>query len=271
MDRDIAGFFSSTGQRIAAGCTPEVNERDYQDFTTHFFAALSGLSRDGRAVSGADSDRNGVVSGSEAFAWASVNDLSIDVPVATSDAYLRAVLPLQNDDWEKMTYSQVRAGAEPWQIAMLDGLSVKLGLQGEARVATAIAQYRALQRRSEAEGAPVPGVDERALGARLRGLNRQLVTQFPVLNSPRSRGYDAARQNARKWLQARPDDVAFLDSALAKFTRAQSAGEVREAMLERFARAIYTIALQTRLKTEGTPAQKAAFARIRAAEARNPL
>ena len=271
LNRDIAGFFSSTGQRIAAGCTPEVNERDYQDFTTHFFAALSGTSRDGRQISGADFDRDGRISGSEAFAWANVNDLSIDVPVATSDAYLRAILPPENDDWQKIGYAQVKADAAPWQVALLDGLSAKLGLRGEARVADAMAQYRALQRRSGDEVAPVPGVDERALGARLQSLKSQIKTRFPVIDSPQGRGYDVARQNARRWLQGRPDDIAFLDDALAKFTRAQSAAEVREAMLERFARAVYTIALQNRLNTEGTPTQKAAFARIRAAEARNPI
>jgi hypothetical protein len=45
----------------------------------------------------------------------------------------------------------------------------------------------------------------------------------------------------------------------------------REAMLERFVRAAETVALQTRLHQTGTASQKAAFERLRRAEARNPL
>ena len=111
LNRDIAGFFSSTGERPAAGCTSEVNERDYQDFTTHFFAALSGISRDGRPIAGADYDHNGTVSGSEAFAWAGLNDLSIDVPVTTSDAYLRSLFSSPNDSWKSTPYAQIVASA----------------------------------------------------------------------------------------------------------------------------------------------------------------
>ena len=149
VERDIAGFFASTGERAAAGCTNEVNERDYQDFTTHFFAALSGTSRDGRRVTGADYDRNGAVSMSEAFAWANVHDRSIDVPVSTSDAYLRTVYPRPIEGWQKTPYSTLLAGAQPWQKAMLNELSQTLGLKGETRIADAMKAYDALQGRSE--------------------------------------------------------------------------------------------------------------------------
>ena len=272
-NRDIAGFFSSTGQRIAAGCTSEVNERDYQDFTTHFFAALSGISRDGRAITGADSDKNGVVSGSEAFAYANVHDLSIDVPVATSDAYLRAVLAYENDDWQQTPYAQILNSAQPWQKTMLNELSSALNLKGETRVATAIAQHRQLQTRDpNATDFAVPGVDEGALGRRLQSLQGQIKARFPDLKtSPRSSRYRAARQAAQNWLQARPADIAFLDDALAKFSRAQGAAEVREAMLERFGRAVYTIVLQTKMRAQGTPEQQAAFEKFRRAESRNPI
>ncbi len=273
LDRDIAGFFSSTGKRMAAGCTAEVNERDYQDFTTHFFAALSGTSRDGRPIQGADADRNGVVSGNEAFAYANVRDLSIDVPVSTSDAYLRTIMPSVGDDWKKLPYSQVLAGAQPWQTAMLEGLSAALNLKGETRVAAAIEAHSKLQKRGrDDEEVAVSGVDERALDARLSGLRAQLQKRYPDLKAaPQSRRYRAAHDNAQKWLSARPADVNALDDALAKYGRAQGAAEVREAMLERFGRVVYTIFLQNRLREKGTPEQLAAFVRLRAAEGRNPL
>lgn len=273
LDRDIAGFFSSTGARVAAGCTSEVNERDYQDFTTHFFAALSGVSRDGRAVTGADYDRNGLVSGSEAFAWAGLNDLSIDVPVTTSEAYLRSIFAYQGDDWQSTPYAQVVANAQPWQVALLDGLSARLNLKGEARVAAAIGQHRAAQK-DNAQNADIPisGVDEKALGQRLQTLKTQIMTRFPGLkNSRKSSTYRAARGQAQAWLAGRTADVNYLDDVLIKYSRARGASEVRAAQLERFARTAYTIILQNRLGDEGTPAQQAAFAKLRLAEGRNPL
>ena len=273
LDRDIAGFFSSTGERVAAGCTSEVNERDYQDFTTHFFAALSGVSRDGRKISGADYDHNGAVSGSEAFAWAGLNDLSIDVPVTTSDAYLRSIFAYENDNWKSTPYAQITANAQPWQIALLDGLSARLGLKGEARLAAALAQHRAAQNdKNQDEEFAVPGVDETKLNGRLQTLKYQLQTRFPDLKkSAKSSQYRVARTEAQAWLQARTSDVAYLDDAINKFSRAQGNGETRAAMLERFVRAAYTVVLQNRLRDEGTPAQQAAFARLRKAEGRNPL
>lgn len=273
VDRDIAGFFSSTGQRPAAGCTSEVNERDYQDFTTHFFAALSGVSRDGRKVSGADYDRNGAVSGSEAFAWANLNDLSIDVPVTTSDAYLRSIFPVQSKNWQNVPYSQITADASAWQIAMLGGLSSSLNLKGEARVAAAMAQHRTVRQRNNSdENVPAPNVDETKLNQKMSALKSQMFARFPALkSSPKSNAYRTARAQAQTWLQARPADVAYLDDALAKYSRAQSNSEAREAMLERFVRTAYTIHLQNRVRDEGTPAQKMALAKLRTAEGRNPL
>ena len=244
LNRDIAGFFSSTGERPAAGCTSEVNERDYQDFTTHFFAALSGISRDGRPIAGADYDHNGTVSGSEAFAWAGLNDLSIDVPVTTSDAYLRSLFSSPNDSWKSTPYAQLLASAQPWQSALLDGLSARLNLKGEARVAAALAQHRIAQKNADSnEDIAVPGVDESKLGARLQTLKISTSNQISRIEArapnrtniaprapKRRRGWEHARATSIIWTMRSTDTV-----------RAQGASEVRAAMLERFARAAYTL------------------------------
>ena len=271
-DRDIAGFFSSTGQRVAAGCTPEVNERDYQDFTTHFFAALSGVSRDGRAISGADSDGDGTVSGSEAFAYANIHDLSIDVPVATSDAYLRSVYADNKDDWQKTPYSQIVANAQLWQKAMLNQLSSALNLTGETRVADAMATRAKLRTRNAKNDYTVPGVDEKAVEARIGNLKSQIERRFPGIKAPTSSdSYRAARRDATQWLTERPTELKTLSDALNKYQRASGNGEVKVAMLERFVRGAYTIILQNKLRAQGTPAQQAAFNKLRNAEARNPI
>ena len=96
-DKDMCGFFASIPDREAAGCTPEVNEANYRDFTSYFFAALSGQDRLGRPVTGADYDHNGKVGMNEAFAYALIHDVSIDTPVCTSDVFLRRFVKTPDD------------------------------------------------------------------------------------------------------------------------------------------------------------------------------
>src|SRR5262249_5006469 len=81
VPRQLAGFFATTRDRPAAGCTPEVNEAEYHDFTSYFFAALTRQDRVGRPVTGADYNHDGRVGMDEAFAFSLIHDASIDVPV----------------------------------------------------------------------------------------------------------------------------------------------------------------------------------------------
>ena len=271
LNRDIAGFFSTTGQHLAAGCTSEVNERDYQDFTTHFFAALSGVSRDGRAISGADFDRNGVVSGSEAFAYANVHDLSIDVPVTTSDAYLRALYG-QSEGWKSTPYSQILADSQPWQKAMLGELSSALKLTGETRIKDALAAYDKLKKAGDDAATAMDNVDENAINQRLSKLQNQLYRRFPGLKAAKtSAKHRVAKRAATRWLTTQSAQVNALDDDLNQYARAQGSNEVRLSMLERFVRGAYTVVLGQRIRKEGTPAQMAAFVKLRGAEGRNPL
>jgi hypothetical protein len=83
------GFFSQVYDRAAAGCTPDVDEADYQEYSSFFWAALAGRTRTGAAVAGVDYDGNGEVSFAEAHAYAVLASDTIDIPVRTSDALLR--------------------------------------------------------------------------------------------------------------------------------------------------------------------------------------
>lgn len=143
--RRLCGFFASLPSREAAGCTPEVNEADYHDFTSYFFAALSGRDRLDHPVSGADYDGNGRVGMDEAFAYTLLHDASIDTPISTSDVFLRRYVTTPDSDVFATPYSQVHAWATPAQRAALDGLSAQLKIQGEGRLAGA---YNTVQRRT---------------------------------------------------------------------------------------------------------------------------
>ena len=275
IQRDFCGFFAATGDRQSAGCTAEMDERLYQDFTTHFFAALSGRTREGRRAPNADYDRNGAVSMSEAFAAASVSDRSIDVPTSTSDTFLRQTFAQAQEpgalkQWTKTPFSQVRAAALPWQRAMLDGLSRELKLAGETRVNAAMgALGRASQNNYEDEQ---PEHDSE-LGVRFYRVEDRLFARFPALRERGSTGRTSSgrasqrtRRAAERWLRTQKADVAFLHHYLNSDRR-----EVRAAMLLRFVRAARTVALQTHLLKHGTAQQKQDFARLRQSESRNPL
>jgi hypothetical protein len=83
------GFFAQLHDRGAAGCTPEVNEADYQEYSTFFWAALGGKNRSGESIAKPDYDDDGQVSLAEAHAYTLIESDTIDIPVRTSEALLR--------------------------------------------------------------------------------------------------------------------------------------------------------------------------------------
>src|SRR3569833_1816962 len=137
------GFFACIAQREAAGCTSEVNEANYHDFTTYFFGALSGRDRVGRAVTDADYDGDGVVEMDEAYAYALIHDSSIDTPTCTSDAYVRKFGSVEDSDETlfQTPYSTVLSYASPAQKAALEALSTQLNLSGEQRLRRAFSVF----------------------------------------------------------------------------------------------------------------------------------
>ena len=130
-DTNICGFFASIAPREAAGCTSEVNEANYRDFTSYFFAALTGIDRLGKPVTGADYNQDGKIGMNEAFAYSLIHDDSIDTPVCTSDVFLRKFIETKDDVVMETPFSDVRSWASPSQLAALKALSTDIGLTDE--------------------------------------------------------------------------------------------------------------------------------------------
>lgn len=273
--REFCGFFASLGELNASGCTTEVDEQDYQDFTTHFFAALSGISRDGRVIepTSVDFDKNGLVSGLEALAYTDLHDDSIDVPLCTSDVYLRFLWQSDSDNWLQTPFSTVLKNAEPWQEAVLIGLSRELHLTGETRIQNAFKAYQTLSARIEkAETADSEFADyDPSVRTHYYALQNEVFRRFSRLKSKKSRSYAASRQKAIAYLKTRPAQIASLyEAGIADGNASEAAGN-RQARLWRFVRMARTVILQERVKTQGTPEQKAVLARLRTSESRNFL
>lgn len=81
------GFFATIKSQPSVGCTPLVNESDYRDYSSSFFAGLSGRDRVGKSVSSADYNKDGRVSYMEAHAFAKVDEKTTDLPISTSETW----------------------------------------------------------------------------------------------------------------------------------------------------------------------------------------
>lgn len=92
-----AGFFATVHDRVAAGCTPDIREANYREYSTQFWEALCGESRLGEKRKKPDFDRDGKTSLTEAHAYVIINSETIDVPIKTSDVFLRKFVDFEND------------------------------------------------------------------------------------------------------------------------------------------------------------------------------
>lgn len=90
------GFFATIKTLPSVGCTPEVNEADYKDYSSSFYAGLTGRNRINKPVASADYDRNGKVSYNEAHAFAKIDDMTTDLPISTSEVWLQNQASQQN-------------------------------------------------------------------------------------------------------------------------------------------------------------------------------
>lgn len=91
-DANRCGFFATVHDRVAAGCTPDIDEANYHEYSTSFFEALRGKTRFDEPIERPDYDGDGRTSLAEAHAYVVLTSTTIDIPVCTSDEYLRAIL-----------------------------------------------------------------------------------------------------------------------------------------------------------------------------------
>lgn len=121
------GFFATVKTRPSLGCTPEVNEADYRDYSSSFFAGLSGVDRLGEKVGSADYNNDGKVAYSEAHAFAKVDEAAADWPVSTSEEWLqRQISDRQREDILKQPIQQLLKNGRPEQQYVIKQLAKKL-------------------------------------------------------------------------------------------------------------------------------------------------
>jgi hypothetical protein len=121
------GFFATIKTRPSVGCTPKVNEADYRDYSSSFFAGLSGRDRTGRTLPSADYNRDRKVSYAEAHAFAKVDEQSTDLPVSTLEVWLQEKSGVSQAQILNQPIRQVLATARPEQKHVVDSLAQQFG------------------------------------------------------------------------------------------------------------------------------------------------
>jgi hypothetical protein len=139
--------------RVAAGCTPEVDETTYVEYSTYFWEALAGHSRVGKPITRPDYDGDGNTSFTEAHAYTMLQADTIDLPITTSSEFLSVESKYKDDDNPDLlpddaSYETVLELATPAERAVLEGLSKQLGLAGNSRIEAAQIESRPSRRRS---------------------------------------------------------------------------------------------------------------------------
>lgn len=183
------GFFSQMHDRAAAGCTPEIDESTYQEYSTFFWESFAGVSRTGEPVTSCDFDGDGTVSFDEAHAHAVITSETIDIPITSSQAFLRRfskippiekesetgqensggllgalfgggkksdadVTKRQDDESEKplsraATVGQLSGLSRPSQRAVIDALCKRLKVKSETKVSQVRRRANKLQEASD--------------------------------------------------------------------------------------------------------------------------
>ena len=118
------GFFATVRTLPSVGCTPEVNEADYKDYSSSFFAGLSGISRTGERVDSADYDQDGTIAYAEAHAFTKVDEETTDLPVSTVEVWLQdqATLAMQARILEQ-PLGAIATNARPEQRYVIESLA----------------------------------------------------------------------------------------------------------------------------------------------------
>ena len=128
---NLCGFYATVYNRLAAGCTPEINEENYQEYSTWFWAALTGRNRLGFKILKPDYNGDGRTSFDEAHAYTLINLRSIDIPTKTSELLLRQYTPKTFSKSlgisQKSSLLQYLKAAEPSSSAVIEQLVKQSG------------------------------------------------------------------------------------------------------------------------------------------------
>jgi hypothetical protein len=265
------GFFATVHDREAAGCTPDVDETSYVEYSTYFWEALAGHSRTGKPVAPPDYDGDGKVSFAEAHAYTVLNADTIDLPLSASSEFLRVESRFRDVDHPELlpkdaAYDTIHDLTTPAERAVLDGLSTQLGLAGSDRITVAQRESRAGRRgrvRSRGEQSP------RRRAARLRDtIADDLKERWPELANVLNPGaIELVTTRSKEFVDAVEGHPKYTEyRAQSDLAAREPDPQKRRVKFERFVRTAQEVILRENLKRLGDAKQMAEYQAIVRAE-----
>ncbi len=197
------GFYAQQHDLPAAGCRPDI-END-EEYSSYFWGAFVGHSRSGTPTKGVDLDGNGRVSFAEAHSYAVRASATIDIPMCSSDAFLRHFSWIP--EYEMPSYSrsvndtestpelahlpghlaEVIGMASPTHRPILESLVEQLQLSSDIEMSEVLRlrndRQAAMEQSRSGPARRGPGRRGPRGGAR-RALQREVVERWPDVQSP---------------------------------------------------------------------------------------
>jgi hypothetical protein len=266
------GFFATVHDRPAAGCTPDVDEASYVEYSTFFWAALAGHDRGGREIETPDYNGDGVVSFDEAHAYTILTADTIDLPVKTSGEFLSVHSKFGDDDSELLVndepYDVVWDLATPAQKAILEGLSEQLGLTGQNRLVVA---WRATEPRRDqgaGRGRSRGRRPESPTGQLRRRIAGDIEKRWPELANVLNPGaVELLTSRSDEFVRAIEEHPSFKRyRELTEQSRSAPSDQEKTVKYERFLRAADNVVLAENLRRMNEPKKLAQYEAIVAAE-----
>lgn len=272
-DGNRCGFLAEAEDRQAEGCAAGVDANDYRDYTTYFFAALSGRTRLGKPLPvNPDLDGNGQVSFYEAHLYALRTGESADLPRATSEAFLerwqpwyadwKAILGFSNDASPDSVYTRLAAEL----MAALDLPTEERALRRELRrlrTAEAVETRKLVRRQRELLG---------RIGVIQRDIRKTVSGRWPAIERLVREGkagensvsleetavFIRSQSRFAELVQAQDEHAANEEALLASERRVTRLDKVER--LRKLAR------LQSRFTTQASAADRESYEKLLACE-----
>jgi hypothetical protein len=213
------GFFAQRHDLPAAGCRPDIsNDAEY---SSYFWGALAGRSRNGQPINNVDLDNDGRVSLVEAHAYAVITSETIDIPLRASEALLRASSRVGEEEEDaslvslQSTVASLLVDATPTDRAIVLALTEALNVSLDQSVAQVVEL-------ASAPRSPVPRGRRgmRGYRGRAQALRDEMLERWPKLDEMKSvedvSGFDIALEGVWQEIQGWETYVAFREARLAR-------------------------------------------------------
>ncbi len=272
-DGNRCGFLAEAEDRQAEGCAAGVDANDYRDYTTYFFAALSGRTRLGQALPvNPDLDGDGHVSFHEAHLYALRTGESADLPRATSEAFLERWQPWYAD-WKTLLGLDNQMPKESIYTRVAAELMAPLGLPAEER-----ALRRELRRLRAAEAVESGKLKRHQrellgrIGAIQRDIRKAVAGRWPSLERRLHEGkedeedIDLEEMTALIHSQPRYAELAKTQDEHEANENALLASERRVTRLDKIERLRKLARLQGRFASQASAADRTRYEKLLACE-----